>query len=214
MRLFLLIIFAISGCAAPEHFVGSGNSSDAAKGVEARTSDSDAVLEKIELLLKHANLEDDAYVSKTLDVRLAGGELESGHGDMIYECALQAYTNIRNWTGRRYRYESGPAYFAPPPFPAASKCFNPYVIDETNPAHIAASLNINLNYQKICITLSDIKRHFGDAYYSESRGGFSMLYRTGNTSNHIAVRIESTRTGKICARVIVLDQNDFSPEFF
>jgi hypothetical protein len=80
--------------------------------------------------------------------------------------------------------------------------------------HIAASLSINLNIKYVCIKLADVKMHFKDAYYSESRGGFSVRYRTGDMNNHIVMRIESTRAGEICVNTVVLDQNDFSPEIF
>ncbi|SIO67352.1 hypothetical protein [Paraburkholderia phenazinium] len=215
IRSCILIIFVISGCAASTpNLLSSGKADDKSGGKGLVTSNADMVLTKIELLLKHARLDDDAYISRVLDVRLVGGELESGRGDMIYACALPSYTDARIWKGRRYRYDSEPAYLAPQPFPATSKCYNPYVIDEKNPMHIAASLSINLNIKYVCIKLADVKMHFKDAYYSESRGGFGVRYRTGDMNNHIVMRIESTRAGEICVNTVVLDQNDFSPEIF
>jgi hypothetical protein len=214
-RFLIPIIFLISGCAAvaPQSLT-SGETVGASGEDGPTTSGADMVLSRIQLLVKHGHLEDSAYVSKVLDIRLAGGELESGHGDMIYTCALQTYANMRIWKGRRYRYEDGPSYLAPQPFPATSKCFNPYVIDEADANRVAASLRIDLNIKDVCITLADVKKHFKTAYYSKSGGGFSVRYHIGDVSNHVAMRIESTHAGKICANIIVLDQNDFSPELF
>ncbi|MFB9127141.1 hypothetical protein E2553_40410 [Paraburkholderia dipogonis] len=208
------IVLLIAGCTVSASHLNTSAPGDAPSENKLIASDSDMILTKIALLLTHAHLDDNINVSKILDVRLAGGESETGRGDMIYACALQSYTNTKIWKGRRYRYEKEPAYFASQPFPATSKCFNPYVVNNENPAHVSASLSININVNNVCITDSDIKRHFKDAYYSESRGGFSVRYRTGDVNDHIVLRIESTRTGKICANTIVLDQNDFAPEYF
>lgn len=208
----LRLLACVAGCAVSVASDPALSQTHSAK--DSSISSPDSVLESIQSILRHGHLEDNDFVSRALNVRLVGGELESGKGDMVYQCTMQLGGTVRNWTGRRYRYDDIPDYMAQPHWPPTSKCFNPYVIDEKNPKHIAASLGIALNVNNVCITLDDVKKYFPSAYYQNSRGGYGVLYGESDSDNRIVLRIGSTRTGKICAIDIVLDQNEFSPTYY
>jgi hypothetical protein len=204
---FILGGLLLSGCVANTPSSSLSKVISDANNSSFTTTDPDVFLEKIELLLKHAKLEDNAYFSKIFDIQLAGGELESGRGNMTYACALDN-PDIRNWVGMRYRYKSAPAFLSIQPHASTSNCFNPYTVNTTNPIHTAVAIRLDVKVDKLCISESDIKRHFPYAYYSESNSGFSVRYRRGTLDNPIIFGIESTRSGAVCASSFFFDQNN------
>lgn len=205
----ILSVFSVLFCAMGPS-VSAGKDLKTANDMGGN-SGADDFLGKIKLFVSSNRLNDDAYFSNLFGIRLAGGEPESGVGNMVYECSI-GNQNLGKWTGRRYRYQSAPSYIATQPNASTSKCFNPYSIDVINPMHRKIFIQFDIDPNKLCLSETEIKRYFPNAYYSESPGRLSVRSRWGTLDDPIVMGIESYGVNGVCARSIFFRQNNFTSD--
>ncbi|MGS0894316.1 hypothetical protein ACVBGC_17565 [Burkholderia stagnalis] len=161
-------------------------------------TEADAFLKKIAALIFHNDLRDSKYFSTLFNIKLFGGELESGQGSMVNNCGLAQMGSMQKWTGRRYRYESAPKYLVSQGAASDSICGNPYIIEMKNNHPISSTATLQIKTDQLCISENDIKRYFPDAIYRDYNQGFTATEESNGVENNIKLIIDSTRLPEIC----------------